>query len=80
VRHALTVPFHATFWIFPELTEYSMNDLYSKHPTKPNLWLYVGRTDDVIVLSDREKFSLTAMEATLREHPSVKGALVVSQA
>jgi aryl carrier-like protein len=80
VRHALTDQFHATFWTFPDLDEYSMNDLYTKHPTKPNLWLYVGRTDDIIVLSNREKLNPTSMEVTFRDHLSVKGALVVGHA
>jgi hypothetical protein len=56
-----------------------MNDLYTRHPTKPNLWLYAGRADDVIVLSNGEKLNSSTVESTLRQHPSVKGALVVGQ-
>ena len=57
VRHPSTDPYHSAFLTFPELNEFPLNDLYSKHPTKPNHWLYVGRTDDVIVLSNGEKLS-----------------------
>jgi len=80
VRHPSTDHFHATWWTFPELQEYSPKDLYVKHPTKPNLWKCVGRADDVIVLSNGEKLNPTAMEATIRQHPDVKNALVVGQA
>lgn len=57
-----------------------MNDLYTKHPTKPNLWLYAGRADDLIVLSNEEKLNPTSIESKLRQHPSVKGALLVGKA
>jgi aryl carrier-like protein len=57
-----------------------MNDLYTKHPTKENLWLYAGRADDIIVLSNGEKLNPTAMESILVSHPDVRGALVVGQA
>jgi acyl-coenzyme A synthetase/AMP-(fatty) acid ligase len=79
VRDPSSDDFHATWWTFPEKAEYFMNDLYTKHPSKPNYWLYVGRADDVIVLSNGEKLNPTGMEATLRSHPAVKGALVVGQ-
>lgn len=79
VRHPSTDPYHSAFITFPELHEYPMKDLFSKHPTKPNYWLYVGRADDVIVLSNGEKLNPTSMEARLRDHPSVSGALVVGQ-
>jgi hypothetical protein len=29
---------------------YATGDLYTPHPTKPNVWKYVGRGDDVIVM------------------------------
>jgi hypothetical protein len=80
VRHPSTDPFHSTWWTFPELQEYHPNDLYVRHPTKPNLWKYIGRADDVIVLSNGEKLNPISMEATIRSHPDVKNALVVGQA
>lgn len=79
VRHPSTDPYHATWCTFPHLQEYSINDLYTKHPTKENLWLYAGRADDIIVLSNGEKFNPTAMESILVSHPDVRGALVVGQ-
>lgn len=79
VRHPSTDPYHSAFVTFPELTEYPLNDLFTKHPTKENYWLYVGRADDVVVLSNGEKLTPVAMEASLRDHPSINGALVVGQ-
>ncbi|KAI0415252.1 hypothetical protein F5X98DRAFT_230098 [Xylaria grammica] len=38
-------PFQGVFYAFPELREWSMNDLYDRHPTKPFLWRYCGRRD-----------------------------------
>lgn len=80
VRHPSTDDYHSTWWTFPDLKEYSLNDLYVKHPTKANLWRYVGRADDVIVLSNGEKLNPTSMEGTIRQHTDVKNALVVGQA
>ena len=80
VRHPSTDPYHSAWYTFPDQSEYSMKDLYSKHPTKQDLWLYEGRSDDVIVFSNGEKFNPSAMEATLRTHPSVRRAVVVGQA
>ena len=80
LRHPSTDPYHATWYTFPDNSEYSTKDLFSKHPTKPNLWFYEGRSDDVIVFSNGEKFNPSAMEATLRTHPDVSRAIVVGQA
>jgi hypothetical protein len=79
-RHPSTDPYHGTWSTFPHLQEYTMNDLYTKHPTKEHLWLYEGRADDVIVLSNGEKLNPSSMELTLVGHQGVKGALVVGQA
>ena len=78
-RHDSTDPFHWSFYTFPDRSEFSMNDLYSKHPSKPDLWLYEGRSDDVIVFSNGEKLNPNDMEATLRSCPGIYGALVVGQ-
>lgn len=80
LRHPSTDPYHATWYTFPDQSEYSMKDLFSKHPTKPDLWFYEGRSDDVIVFSNGEKFNPSAMEATLRTHPDVSRVVVVGQA
>ncbi|KAI0430279.1 acetyl-CoA synthetase-like protein [Xylaria sp. FL1042] len=72
-------PFQGVFYAFPELREWSMNDLYDRHPTKPFLWRYRGRKDDVIVLSNGEKITPPLMETALTSCPCVRGAMVVGQ-
>ena len=76
-RHASTDPFHWSFYTFPNQLEVSMNDVFSKHPSKADLWLYEGRSDDVIVFSNGEKFNPNDVEATLRSCPGISAALVV---
>lgn len=72
-------PVQGAFWSFPELDEYRTKDLYEEHPTKKGLWKYKGRNDDVIVLSNGEKFNPVMFEKDVEGHPAVKGALVVGQ-
>ena len=64
------------FSTFPSLDEYSAKDLYSKHPTKENLWLYEGRADDVLIFSDTNRHYPQEMERILNAHPAVNSALV----
>ncbi|KAI4218683.1 MAG: hypothetical protein L6R36_008811 [Xanthoria steineri] len=80
VRSKSTDPYHSTWYTFPDQDRYATHDLYAKHPSKENMWLYAGRSDDVIVLSNGEKLNPNAMESVLRSHPDVKGALVLGQA
>lgn len=68
-----------SFWSFPDINDWHTKDLYSEHPTKPGLWQFRGRTDDVIVLSNGEKFNPIAFEKFIEGHGNVKGALVVGQ-
>ncbi|KAF7861799.1 hypothetical protein EAF04_007682 [Stromatinia cepivora] len=67
------------FSTFPNLSEYSTKDLFSKHPTKENLWLFEGRSDDVIVCSTGQKINPMKMESLLNAHPSLVVALVCGQ-
>lgn len=64
------------FQIFSNLQEFSMKDLYLKHPTKPGLWLYSGRADDIIVYVTGEKFNPVSMENLLQGSPEVRSAIV----
>jgi thioester reductase-like protein len=68
------------FYTFPDLDEWRTNDLFAPHPEKPSLWTYKGRRDDVIVLSNGEKFNPVGFEKALESHPLVRGAVVVGQA
>ena len=80
VRHPDLKAYQAIFYTFPHLEEYSMKDLYSKHPTKPYLWRYRGRVDDVVQLSNGRKILPEAMETRVTGLPDVKTAVVLGQA
>lgn len=72
--------FQPAFWMYPALEEYHTKDLFSKHHSKPDLWLWQGRTDDIIVLSNGEKFNPVAMEdMIISGHPAVESALVCGE-
>ncbi|KAI2717518.1 hypothetical protein CBS147332_4398 [Penicillium roqueforti] len=69
----------AVFHTYPELDAYPTNDLFTQHPTDPRLWKFCGRKDDVIVLSNGEKFNPIGMEGIIEGHPLVRKAVVVGQ-
>jgi acyl-CoA synthetase (AMP-forming)/AMP-acid ligase II/aryl carrier-like protein len=73
--------YQGVFSTFPTISEYSMNDLYSRHPdpSKPFLYRWCSRADDVIVLSNGEKLAPALMEAGLRSNARVQGAMVVGR-
>ena len=79
VRHPSTDSFHGAWYTFPEKQEYKTNDLFFKHPSKSNMWIYQGRADDVLVLSNGEKLNPTAMEETIREDPDIREVIIVGQ-
>jgi len=71
---------HSIWNTFPEIQlgkEWHTNDLWSKHPTKPNLWLYEGRVDDLIVFGNGSKHNPLAFEEQLRTNPLIKTVLVI---
>lgn len=71
--------YQGIFSTFPDIQEYSMNDLYSKHPdpAKGFLCKWTSRADDVVVLSNGENLAPALMEASLKSSTAVKGAMVV---
>lgn len=77
VRHSRWRTEQAIFWTFPQLNEYCTKDLYEQHPGKPSLWAYRGRVDDIIVLSNGEKFCPAEAESIVTGHPDVKSAMVL---
>lgn len=70
---------HSVFHTYPDKQEYRTGDLFVRHPEKDGLWLYYGRLDDIIVLSNGEKFNPTSMEEIIAAHPLVARAVVVGQ-
>ena len=79
VRKPELEPWQPIFSTFPELDSYSFKDLFSKHPTKPDLYTYEGRADNILVLSNGEKVQPHFMETTIADHPLVDCAVVAGQ-
>lgn len=79
VRNEHLKDFQPVFEILPDLQEYCTSDLFRKHPTKENHWLYQGRSDDVIVFASGEKTNPVTMEGHVQGHPDVHSALVLGQ-
>ncbi|KAJ4982874.1 transferase family protein [Stagonosporopsis vannaccii] len=69
--------FQGIFYTFPEDDAVNLKDLYVRHPTKPYLWAFSGRSDDVIVLSNGYKISPLDTEALITTHPMVDGCLLI---
>ncbi|EKV05363.1 NRPS-like enzyme, putative [Penicillium digitatum Pd1] len=74
-----TRQYHGIFHSFPHLTQYRTGDLFRPHPSKPGLWHYEGRSDDVIVLKNGEKFNPTAAEKLVESHHLIKHAAIFGQ-
>ncbi|KAI1097411.1 acetyl-CoA synthetase-like protein [Jackrogersella minutella] len=81
VRDPNLLLYQGIFINFPNIEEWSMNDLYERHPdpAKSFLYRYKGRKDDVVVLSNGEKIAPTLMEVTLMGSPLVKGAMIIGR-
>ncbi|RKL02176.1 hypothetical protein BFJ68_g12092 [Fusarium oxysporum] len=69
--------FQGIFYTFPDQDSVNLKDLYIRHPTKPNLWAFSGRSDDVVVLSNGYKISPLDTEALVTTHPAVEGCLMI---
>lgn len=78
-RHPPINHMQAIFVTFPDLDEYHTKDCYSRHPTKPGLWKYEFRIDDVVVLSNGEMFNPLPMEGAILACPDVTGCVVFGQ-
>ncbi|KAK7745196.1 putative NRPS-like protein biosynthetic cluster [Diatrype stigma] len=80
VRDPALERYQGVFATFPDLQEWPMRDLYSKHPTKPDTWLYRGRVDDIVVFATGEKLNPLPLEGAIAANPAVRGALVAGLA
>ncbi|KAF7889998.1 uncharacterized protein EAF02_002413 [Botrytis sinoallii] len=76
VRDPSIEAYQGIFYTFPDLQNTKTRDLFSKHPSKHNLWRHEGRSDDIIVYSTGEKFNPISMENALNSHPKVRSAIV----
>lgn len=69
----------AIFLTFPDLDIYETRDLYSRHPTVPELYKYETRKDDLVILSNGEKFNPLVAEMQLAGHPWVSAAYIAGR-
>lgn len=52
-------------------------DLFTRHPTKPNLYKYYGRRDDIIVFANGEKVNPIPLEQHVQGDPRLQGVLLI---
>ncbi|KAL9087631.1 MAG: hypothetical protein Q9165_006555 [Trypethelium subeluteriae] len=76
VRQEKLRDFQGIFSTFPTIEAYEPKDLYSKHPTKEGLWLYEGRSDDKVMITNGFVLHPGRMEGILNAHPLIKSALI----
>ena len=66
------------FWIYPDHKEWPYGDLWSKHPTKPNLYRFEGRLDDMITLDSGHNFHpMFYVQEILLKDPHIKSAIIL---
>lgn len=68
--------FQGIFQTFPDKDSVNFKDLYRRHPSKPDLWAFKGRSDDLVVLSNGYKISPLETEASITTHPAIMGCLI----
>jgi thioester reductase-like protein len=64
---------------FPDVKLWRTGDLFIPHHTKPGLWRFHSRIDDLIVFSSSHKLRPLEMETILHGNPLIAGALIVGQ-
>lgn len=69
--------FQGVFYTFPSQSAVNLKDLYIRHPSKPYLYAYKGRSDDAVVLSNGYKIAPLDTEALITTHPAIDGCLVI---
>ena len=67
------------FIVYPHLDRFPTNDLMVRHPTKPDLWAFAGRTDDLVILSHGNSLPASHMENIIAKHPDVRAAVIGGQ-
>ncbi|CAD0111646.1 unnamed protein product [Aureobasidium uvarum] len=61
------------------INEFKTKDLFSPHPSKPGLWKYRCRKDDLVLLSGEVKMYAGAIEEAISAHPAIGAVLVGGQ-
>lgn len=68
----------ATHWTL-RTDVWRSKDLFIQHPSKPELWKYTGRKDDLLVLAHGYKINPIPLENIVASHPLVSGALMAGE-
>ncbi|KAH8901470.1 acetyl-CoA synthetase-like protein [Thozetella sp. PMI_491] len=68
--------FQSVFHLYPDISEYRTKDSFIPHPTKPGLWKYHGRIDDLIILSHGEDLAPVEMEKMIGQHLAIAGVVI----
>ena len=74
-RRSIAVPWQQIFYLFPELDTYRSRDIFEKHPTKPGLWRFIGRTDDFLNLKDGGLVNVASMSEEYETSRHIRAAL-----
>lgn len=68
--------YQSVFHLYPQSKTYHTKDLFIPHPTKPDLWKYQGRIDDLIILSHGEDLNPVEMEKVISQDPSIRAVVI----
>ncbi|KAF1973116.1 putative AMP-binding enzyme [Bimuria novae-zelandiae CBS 107.79] len=80
VRKSELEQWQQVFHVYPQLQEFRTGDLFTRHPTRPDAWKYVGRTDDMIPFSHGENLYVADIETEITtSHPAISAAQVGGQ-
>jgi acyl-coenzyme A synthetase/AMP-(fatty) acid ligase len=64
------------FKAFPGFEEWQTNDFFIKDPLRDGFWIYGGRIDNIIILSNSATIDPSGFEETMNMVPFVKRALM----
>ena len=75
-RSPSTEPHQTVFTLWPDLNEFRTKDLFSCHPSRPDIWTHASRSDDIIVFLNGEKTNPITFESHISHIPEVSAALM----
>ena len=64
-------------WTYPHLCNYRTRDMFMQHPSKPGLWKFYGRNDDIIVFSNGTKYNPVTAESVIASNEKLTGVLIL---
>lgn len=76
LRRADVAAYQSIFAVFPDRTEFSLGDLWTRHPSRPQTWRYAARLDDLIRYAHGTKFNPLAAQHRIAAHAYVREALL----